>query len=357
MDEKNHYATLDGLRGVAALAVVIFHITQPSAIKPASHGYLAVDFFFALSGFVIAAAYERRLTTNMTLGDFFVRRVIRLWPMIIAGVLIGVVGKATKMAAQQAPDPVLLSVLLVAGLLLVPLQIGRDDYPQAYPLNPAHWSLFYEVAANFVYAASLRFLATRILWLVLGVSGLALAWVSYAGDGLLPGSMMSEYPWGLSRVVFSFSAGVLIYRHRPAISLPIPLIIGLLLAALCIPSPGFTWAYDLACAFVVFPLVVAAGANHQPRKAGIYLLGGRISYPIYAIHYPFFPTFAHVIRSYGLTGAREAGALCAEFLLVVALAYLLLRFYDEPVRKRLTDFTRKRIALKAARWRRREPAE
>ena len=95
-DSKSHYEILDGLRGVAAVMVVIFHLLETFTggnhlIQIMNHGYLAVDFFFVLSGFVIGYAYDDRWG-KMTLGGFFKRRLIRLHPMIIMGMIIGAIG-------------------------------------------------------------------------------------------------------------------------------------------------------------------------------------------------------------------------------------------------------------------------
>ena len=91
-DTKPHYNILDGLRGVAALMVVWFHVFEAFATSHVdqriNHGYLAVDFFFVLSGFVIGYAYDDRWG-RMTYRDFFMRRLIRLHPMVVMGMLIG----------------------------------------------------------------------------------------------------------------------------------------------------------------------------------------------------------------------------------------------------------------------------
>jgi peptidoglycan/LPS O-acetylase OafA/YrhL len=90
---KPHYEILDGLRGVAAIMVIIFHLFETHSlgnhlIQIINHGYLAVDFFFMLSGFVIGYAYDDRWD-KMTLGTFFKRRIIRLHPMVIMGSIVG----------------------------------------------------------------------------------------------------------------------------------------------------------------------------------------------------------------------------------------------------------------------------
>ena len=90
---KPHYEILDGLRGVAAVMVVAFHLLEAHSggnhlAQIINHGYLAVDFFFMLSGFVIGYAYDDRWN-RMSIGTFFKRRVIRLHPMVIMGSIIG----------------------------------------------------------------------------------------------------------------------------------------------------------------------------------------------------------------------------------------------------------------------------
>src|SRR5574344_306719 len=90
-DTKPHYEILDGLRGVAALHVVFYHIFEAFATSPIdqhfNHGYLGVDFFFILSGFVIGYAYDDRWK-RMTLKTYFRRRLIRLHPMVVMGIII-----------------------------------------------------------------------------------------------------------------------------------------------------------------------------------------------------------------------------------------------------------------------------
>ena len=96
-DTKVHYDLLDGLRGVAALMVIWYHIFEGYAfasdtmITTFNHGYLAVDFFFILSGFVIGYAYDDRWDKSLTMKDFFRRRLIRLHPMVIMGAVLGAI--------------------------------------------------------------------------------------------------------------------------------------------------------------------------------------------------------------------------------------------------------------------------
>lgn len=89
---KPRYEILDGLRGVASVIVVLFHLLETYSAGPAyqviNHGYLAVDFFFVLSGFVIGYAYDDRWN-RMTTWGFFKRRLVRLHPMVLMGTVLG----------------------------------------------------------------------------------------------------------------------------------------------------------------------------------------------------------------------------------------------------------------------------
>lgn len=96
LSSKPRYEILDGLRGVAAMIVVAFHLIETyfegqPVIQPLNHGYLAVDFFYMLSGFVIGYAYDDRWG-RMTTGLFFKRRLVRLHPMLMFGTLLTYAG-------------------------------------------------------------------------------------------------------------------------------------------------------------------------------------------------------------------------------------------------------------------------
>ena len=131
---KPHYEILDGLRGVAAVMVVIFHLFEAHAggnhlTQIINHGYLAVDFFFMLSGFVIGYAYDDRWN-RMSIGTFFKRRVIRLHPMVIVGSIIG----ALFFFFQKSPcfpnmDNISVGTVLIImlyGCTLLPLPLKWD---------------------------------------------------------------------------------------------------------------------------------------------------------------------------------------------------------------------------------------
>ena len=158
-DLKNHFEILDGLRGVAAVMVVIFHLFDAFSvdnhlIKIINHGYLAVDFFFLLSGFVIGYAYNDRWN-KMSLKIFFKRRLIRLHPMVIMGMIIGAIcfyfGASPILFPQLSQVPfwkVLLTMFVGFTLLPLPTSMDIRGWGEMHPLNGPAWTLFFEYVGN-----------------------------------------------------------------------------------------------------------------------------------------------------------------------------------------------------------------
>jgi hypothetical protein len=117
---KNYFFFLDELRGVAALSVVLLHASQAFGFGLNSHASLAVDFFFCLSGFVLAHRYDQKLKSGVLLSSaFFLKRLLRLYPLIVAGVGLGVV--ASLFASTPSIPLADVPILALGALLLLPL--------------------------------------------------------------------------------------------------------------------------------------------------------------------------------------------------------------------------------------------
>lgn len=176
-DTKPHYELLDGLRGVAALLVVFYHIFEGlsfaaggTPITTINHGYLAVDFFFILSGFVIGYAYDDRLGKTMTTSNFFKRRLIRLHPMIIMGVILGAIAFFIQGSVQWDGKHVAISAVMLSTLcamFFIPALPGARyevrGNGEMFPLNGPSWSLFFEYIGNILYAVFIHSLSTKAL--------------------------------------------------------------------------------------------------------------------------------------------------------------------------------------------------
>jgi peptidoglycan/LPS O-acetylase OafA/YrhL len=351
---KEHFEVLDGLRGSAAFLIVIFHLFNysfgfhgPWALV--KHAYLAVDFFFALSGFVVAYAYDDRWKRMTTL-QFFRIRLIRLHPLVVLGATIGLLGYLLDPFGKtfnHTSMPMLLLAYVLSLLLLPTTPVGgRHNETQA--LNGPAWSLMQEYLGNIAYALVLRRLRTVTLAIIFGLSGLALA-VAANHKGLLDGGW--DYPeiWMAPlRLTVSFVLGLWLYRIHDRVRLPK---IGLLplsfVLVLCFQMPVFpkvaacslNGLYDVACVLFLFPLIILCGAHSDAGTGMIRLckFSGRLSYPLYITHI----AFVYVLANYAWT--RHPGTdviLTGIFVvlpLVIFVAWLALKFYDEPVRAWLTQ--------------------
>lgn len=228
------YMILDGLRGVAALLVICYHVGEGVATSSVdqiiNHGYLAVDFFFMLSGFVIGYAYDRRWNDGrLTVRNFFRRRLLRLHPMLMLGIVLGLVTFAVQGFDRWDGMPVSLTWIFVSALLamfLIPAYPGAPydvrGNGEMFPLDGPAWSLFFEYIGNFVYALLLRRLPTKILMALAVVAGAGLCCFSI---GNLSGCYHLGVGWtlggynfigGMLRLFFSFTVGLLMARlYRP----------------------------------------------------------------------------------------------------------------------------------------------
>ena len=155
-----HYIRLDGLRGIAALVVVWYHLFEGFATSPidqrCNHGYLAVDFFFLLSGFVLSYAYDGRLRSisaaqRLSFGSFLRRRIIRLHPMLLLGLVWGAVAFVLQGSVQwdgTAVSSICVIIALLTSLVLIPAWPGCPTEVRGngeiFPLNGPMWSLFFE---------------------------------------------------------------------------------------------------------------------------------------------------------------------------------------------------------------------
>lgn len=345
MSDRNHFTALDGLRGVAALAVAVLHATDPFEIRLLPNAGLAVDFFFLLSGFVVAYAYEDRLRSGaLTYARFLRLRVERLHPLIVAGVLAGAVVYGANYVLEGGPATNV-AVAALFGVLLIPF---NGLYPQSYaaqPLNPPGWSLFAEYLANFVYGAIGPRLTNPVLALLLvGGLGLEVAIVVING-GLDVGVLYSDWLLGAARVVFPFVAGIAIHRiwaagKLPRLALPFPVLGVLLMLTLVAPLPGW---FDLIAVVFLFPLIIVTGIHDVSTGAGARLadLAGRLSYPLYITHYVQVWIFSTIARRLDLNGAALAMLIVVEVLVMLVVAFLALKLYDEPVRRYLANRRRR----------------
>ena len=340
-----HFSILDGLRGIAALAVVVYHFME--IVVPdydhlfIAHAYLAVDFFFCLSGFVIACAYDTRLK-KIGLGAFVRRRLIRLHPLVVVGSLLGFLtfwlDPFHNLFAAYAPQA---GQLLLASCLLVPYPALPERSFNLFPLNAPMWSLFWEYGANVAYALVLIYLRPSILRLLLLLAAGALVYQACTAPNLSGGWSRDTFWSGAGRVSYSFLAGVVLYRARGI--LPTRLGFGgvslLLLIGLLLPYyKEITQLTDALTVLFYFPLLVALGAGAQlaPRLARLCRWLGELSYPLYMVHYPFVWVFLSYVETQKPPASTLAWVVPGATLALVGLAYLVLVAVDAPLRRYLS---------------------
>jgi peptidoglycan/LPS O-acetylase OafA/YrhL len=349
--EKQHFVFLDGLRGVAALAVALLHASLifKLRLRPA-HAYLAVDFFFCLSGFVVAYAYDDRLRSVMNASQFLKRRLIRLYPMIFIGVILGYFSTIAILGMQGRFNLADDTLLLFAALVMLPL--GVLFHHQAFPLNNPLWSLFFELIANFVYAIHQHFSRSSIFALktalIFAAAILILVAWHFKTVQTMGFSNSLTFLGGFVRTFYPFLAGIVIYRFslfNHGVPMP-PLLIGAaLIAVMFLPiATDTTWLYDCVAIIVLFPAIVIFGAATTDNLyvSGFWKLLGKLSYPFYVVHLPVLKTvflvcvYAKVIQTMPYLSA-SLGLIAA-----VSVSYLCLRFYDEPTREWLSNHGKRR---------------
>ena len=372
---KPRYAILDGLRGVAALVVILFHGFETYipffGTQHINHGYLAVDFFFVLSGFVIGYAYDDRWD-RMSTWSFFKRRLIRLHPMVVAGTLFGAClfffGESDYFSLIGGTEPWKFFLCIVLGLLMIPAGTGLDirGWGETNSLNGPNWSLTFEYIGNILYAFVLRRLPTVVLGMLCVASAfltmnLALGWDVFGffaqpkydvigGWSITPDQMYV----GFSRLLYPFLCGLLISRLLPKFitkenpsGSPLGIRGGfwwaslLLVVLFAVPQIGgkscvADGLYQVFAIVVMFPVIVLIGAGSKTtdkRSAKWCETLGNLSYPLYITHFPLMymqmawvsshkdsPMWHHVVLNLGI------------LLVAIGIAWAFLKLYDEPVR-------------------------
>jgi len=348
---KQHFEILDGLRGIAALAVVLFHFMEVAYVPEKNfiaHGFLAVDFFFCLSGFVIAYAYDDRIG-KMGMKEFFKSRLIRLHPLVIFGSVLGLLAFLFDPFGGQ---PELYSagkiiLIFLCSILLVPYPIISERFFNLFGLNAPAWSLFWEYIANIVYALILCRLNRRYLTILTILAAVALCFVSYRAGGSLMGGWAGENFWdGCARISYSFLAGMLIYRSNWIIKSKLGFVglSVLLLLAFLAPFNKWNWLTEPIIVLLYFPLLVAlgAGADLKASFKKLCVFFGKISYPLYMTHYAAIWMFFNYFNSHKPGISQLTLVITTGVMLLLGFAYLVMVFYDIPLRNYLTSRRKKK---------------
>ena len=343
---QQHFLMLDGLRGVAAISVAIYHaciIFHGTQLLPKA--FLAVDFFFLLSGIVVAHAYERRLKQGR-IREYFERRIVRLYPMILVGALLGMSVVSSSPGARGLSVGTL-AYLGLSAVLCLPI-LKANVYPGSHsiaPVNGPSWSLFFEIFVNAVYGLVAKRLTNTILVTVLLAAFIAEAIGILRFNGLNFGDYVETFEWGLVRVIFPFFMGVLINRTFAARKFPMsataPLILAIALVATFLPtSRNWDAVGELVAVAVIYPgvIVLAMRVVVSSRQGRVLAWLGAVSYPVYAIHVPLFMWLSRLQRA---TASRVQVSphwwIVLSVPIAIVCAWAILSIYDLPVREMLTS--------------------
>ena len=337
MAARTHFIALDWMRGLAALFVFAMHVEiGVGHTRIFSHGYLAVDLFFIMSGFVISNSYEIKMSRPGGVLKFAITRFIRLYPLSILGSAIGIF---TWMIGRIETHSILL--VLTCQILLIP-QLWQGS--TLFLLNSVHWSLMLEVLANTAHACLLRKLPTPVVAMIAFFGWLLLVASACYWGSLSVGYARNNALGGVARLVFGYASGITLQRFRasgrtPQLR-PAPVLVAVLPVLLLVPAiPALDklWFADVVVVTLLPAIVIVALSGDVPaslhRAARAF---GELSYPLYAIHLPLLIAGMYVARFFWPTGAASFVALGGVVSGLVGVALLAQHFYDVPVRHWMT---------------------
>lgn len=341
MSDKRFYS-LDAMRGIAALVVVMLHVGEVMHIRSVPYAYLAVDFFFMLSGFVLTRAYAPKLKSSMSTGRFMETRLIRLYPMFGLGIVLGAIhiGGQIAIHSPNAPSVPHAAIGLALNALVLP---DITSATTLFPFDGPGWSLFLELVINAIFALALFKMRSSILAAIAAAAGALYMW-GPTGYGDI-GWSWQTLSFGLLRVCFAFPLGVLAarafgsrVRHRTHLAL---LPIGAMVMLLAIDVPErFAWIHGVFASFLFMPAILWFGAVWTLPKS-LERIGaalGDASYPLFAIHFPLLRIFYWVfVEKLHLPAGLMAGIFVPACVL---LSWLLFHQLDMPARRWLQARTK-----------------
>lgn len=320
-----YFGMLDGLRGIAALVVLFAHacgmITGHNILD---RKYLAVYFFFMLSGFVVCSAYDQRLRTGFSLTQFYFLRIIRLYPLVIASAVVATIIFALTDRRFLHGDGTSVAVLM--SILGVPW-VGAEFGFGLFPLNPPQWSLFFEIIAYIFFGLWVPTASTKNLKIVAGIG-----FFIYAINSVVYGAIKTPFPLITFGAIGSFLLGVILFRLQNSRTTMVPAIpfwgLSIVIILVCAIPAGLPDIVDVAIVAIIFPIIVLSGAKSQNNNSRILNLLAELSYPVYILHWSVLKACTYIFLS--RFGAPVSIALGMS--LSIMFSWLMLKYFDAPVR-------------------------
>lgn len=392
---QHRFHVLDGMRGLAAILVMVYHYylseqlaPTPWAIAHLSGTYIAVDFFFILSGFVICHSYGEKLLGGMSPANFLACRIARLFPMMAFGLLVGLLAFYCFTVSGHSNYRQPLSLLLlnfnrhdivtatIQNLFFIPFLHFKGGGP-LFPADIPLWSIFFESLASVAFIGLIR--TKRRTLVKICISSLVLLLITAFTAGILKGEYgldlnigpgTKSFFGGFPRVFYGFTCGMLLYQLR-SMPLPVPLlnqmgsawslptfILYTALVGMLLFPHSMKGLYSFIVIMALAPLLIIQGSNPKCENKAVLTISeflGWLSYPIYCLHVPVLYGMRvvdeHVPFSTKYGVSCEAVAIVGTVFLAIVSAFLLDRL---KVQRTLAGFLRR---IFECRWWRRTRAE
>lgn len=349
IDAPQRFVLLDGIRGIAAVAIVHRH-AEVFFGRPEASSYLAVDLFFGLSGFVLAHAYGKNLAGGKTAPLAFMKaRFLRLFPLYGLALLLMATFFAT-LYHLDLPTPIdelhrkidlgELAFAIVTGMLFLPAPFTLTLNGALFLISPA-WSLFNELVVNLAYAIRGARASVKMIAAIIALSASVLVFAAFYSGKLHLGFRWHEMYAGMARVFFSFFVGVLVYRYRnTAMRLrPILSVLCLLIVACILVIPiedEIRPFYDLLVVLLVWPVLLhvcsAIAPGRWVERVSDFL--GTASYAVYVLHIPLLAWTVFLLPE---TAAPDRAPYAGVAFIAVTtlLSWGLTVSFDQPIQKQL----------------------
>ncbi len=349
MTAPHRFAAIDAWRGLCAVMVVFYHFRVSSHIRDlplVMEAWRFVDFFFVLSGFIIAFAYSHRMASAADAAAFARRRFFRLWPLH-AVILIGLV--AIETARFVATGDGFGEKTSVQSIIPNLLLIHAWGFLPDTSWNGPSWSISTEIAAYAAFAIIFTLAGRRAYWAAAAVGALA----AFIVITIAPAGMRSDYDFAVFRCLFGFMAGVLVYKGwqarpfatRYKTSAEVVATIVALTAVSFLPQGPAEALMVPAFALLVYVFASSAGRISQFFETRPLQLLGERSYSIYMIHAPLWYAVLIVAGRLKLTEMQGGVEILATdrytgdllsigfAVLIVGLAALAYRLIENPGRQ------------------------
>lgn len=336
MNNRNtiRFDLLDGLRGVAALAVMIYHYSQQSGLHWLSGAWVSVDLFFILSGFVIAYNYADKIILGMSFIDFLIIRLVRLWPLYLFGLSLGFFTTIYSFFINYGEDFEFIRIInqFLFGIFWIPKLSGGS----IFPLNNPAWSLFFELFVNLLFFIILYFFKKMPNNIFIAFIIFGYLFISFMFRKINPGWSGENFFLGFPRVVTEFLMGAYIYssgiyQKKYPLYLSIPFIMAPFFLF-------FTNNHEVSFLSTIFlipiSIIFAASFNLVSYSRKICKILGDLSYPIYVIHFPFFVFIDQIGVFEDYFPAQKIGITS---MLCIVISFIIVDF-DINIRKKLLNF-------------------